>query len=104
MLSARWLAMAGDTSQALRLLAWSDAFAIPDGPAGSGGAFLLYGLGYLERARLEDARGQQGRARAHYERFLRFYDAPVAAHRHLVEEARAALRRLSGQGDPPARP
>ncbi len=101
MLAARWLTEAGDTAQALRLLAWNDAFAIPDGPAGRGGAFLLYGLAYLERARLEEARGQGEVARAHYERFLRFYDAPVAAHRHLVEEARAALRRLSGQGDPP---
>jgi len=62
---------------------------------------VLSGLVYLERARIEEARGQGDLARSHYEQFLRSYDLPVAAHRHLVEEARAALRRLSGQGDPP---
>jgi TolB-like protein/tetratricopeptide (TPR) repeat protein len=98
MLAARWLTMAGDTAQALRLLAWNDAFFFH---LGSAFTSILSGPVSLERARLEEARGQTEAARAHYEHFLRLYDLPVPAQRHLVEEARAALRRLSGRRDRP---
>jgi hypothetical protein len=98
MLAARWLTTVGDTAQALRLLAWNDAFFLH---LGSRFSSILSGPVSLERARLEEAHGQAEPARAHYERFLRLYDLPVPAQRHLVEEAKAALRRLSGQRDRP---
>ena len=41
-------------------------------------------------------KGRVELARDYYEQFLRRYDMPVEAHRHLVEEASAALARLSG--------
>jgi hypothetical protein len=56
---------------------------------------MLAGLIYLDRARIEDAMGRREVARAHYGQFLRRYDMPVRVHRHLVEEARAAVSRLS---------
>ena len=37
------------------------------------------------------------KARTYYQRFLWRYDSPPAAHRHLTEEARAALVRLGGR-------
>ena len=100
MLAAQWLIAEGDSSQALRLLAWTHAFFQHGGTPISG---MFFGLIALERARIEETTGDIRQAQADYEWFLRAYDRPVAQHRHLVDEARAALKRLSGQQDPPAR-
>jgi hypothetical protein len=59
--------------------------------------WTLAGLANLERGRVADARGQRDEALHHYREFLRRYDMPVAAHRHLVTEAEAAVRRLEGR-------
>ncbi len=56
----------------------------------------------LQLARIEDARGRADDARRLYRDFLIWYDMPPPAHRHLVEEARAALARLSGVPRPSA--
>ncbi len=100
--AARWLLADGDTVQAARLLAWHEGvLARPElEQVGS----ELGPLTYLERARIEDARGRVDLARQYYENFLRRYDLPVPAHRHLVEEARAALARLMPGGKPGAEP
>gem|GEM_PF-577710 len=91
--SARWLLAAGDTAQAARLLRWHEAF-----QSGSywNGTLVLTPLAYLESARVEEARGATADAREHYGQFLRRYDAPLSSQRHLVEDARRALDRLSG--------
>jgi hypothetical protein len=89
---ANWALATGDTLTAERLLEWRDAvfqlsqtatFAIPLTP-----------LFELARARIADRRAPAATAAIHYREFLRAYDLPVPAHRHLVEEARSALRRL----------
>jgi hypothetical protein len=91
--AATWLLEAGDTAQAARLLTWHEA-AI--------GAWLwsftyaVTPLAYLMSARIEEAKGDTRSAARHYEQFLRRYDSPVPEQRHLVDEARAALRRISG--------
>ncbi|MEO6057623.1 MAG: hypothetical protein ABIQ49_12355, partial [Gemmatimonadales bacterium] len=97
--ASQWVLASGDSANALRLLTWIEA----DGGPGGTGKMLLKGLAELQRARIEDARGQSAPAQEHYRQFLLRYDAPMPAHRHLVEEARQALARLSGVGDPPAR-
>jgi hypothetical protein len=97
---ARWLVTVGDTTQAARLLCWVE-------PMGTSPEDrVMAGLAYLERARIEDAQGRGQLAREHYEQFLRRYDMPVPAQRHLVEEAQAALHRLRSQSDEaePAKP
>jgi hypothetical protein len=55
-------------------------------------------LAYLEQARVAEALGRDELAGTYYQRFLWRYDMPAESHRHLVEEARAALVRL-GRGD-----
>jgi hypothetical protein len=57
---------------------------------------------YLERARIEDARGNVPLAQEYYQEFLLRYDMPTPKQRHLVDEARAALARLSGERASPA--
>lgn len=89
----------GDSSRAVRLLAWHEAH-----PAASEdpGRFQLFAaLAYYELARIEEAQGKTDEARDHYQQFLRRYDMPMPVHQHLVDEAHAALRRLSGQNDVP---
>jgi serine/threonine protein kinase len=99
--ASEWLLTSGDTATSARLLTWVEADVRPIG----WGRFLLQGLAELQRARIEDGRGHPALARHHYRQFLTRYDMPMPAHRHLVEEATAALARLSGRGDPPqARP
>jgi hypothetical protein len=89
--ASRWLLAAGDTAQAARLLTWPEAVDI------SFIAPVLAPLVYLERAQIEEARGQVELARSHYQQFLRRYDLPTARHQHLVREAALALDRLSGK-------
>ena len=50
---------------------------------------------YLARARIMEAQGQRDAARTLYGRFLDVYDAPVEVHKQLVDEARAALTRMT---------
>jgi hypothetical protein len=95
--ASQWLLASGDTAGSARLLTWVEA---DYGPGGAG-KFILKGLAELQRARIEDARGHPALAQAHYRQFLTRYEMPMPAHRHLVEEATAALARLSGRGDPP---
>jgi TolB-like protein len=95
--ASQWVLASGDTATSARLLTWVEA----DGGPGGWGTFLLEGLAELQRARIEDARGHPALAQAHYRQFLTRYDMPMPVNRHLVEEAREALGRLSGRGDPP---
>ena len=93
--ASRWLLAEGDTTQAARLLAWTDAFALSPGYLRAHSA--LASVTYLERARISDARGQANVARQYYEEFLRRYDMPAPRHRHLVNEAKLALARPEGR-------
>jgi hypothetical protein len=92
--ASRWLLAAGDTTEAVRILNWHEAVVFTAPQAVHANA-MLAGPAYLERARTLDALGQREAARASYEQFLRRYDEPVPAHRHLVRDARAALARLT---------
>ena len=90
--AARWLRAAGDAPEVTRLLLWHQAF-----QTGSywNGTLIVTALAYLELARIEVARGAAPSAIEHYRQFLRRYDTPMPSERHLVEEARQALARLS---------
>jgi tetratricopeptide (TPR) repeat protein/TolB-like protein len=98
--AASWLLEAGDTVQAARLLTWSEA------KLGGGWdvsfTHAVSALAYLMRARIEEAQGDIQSATDHYQQFLRRYDTPMPTQRHLVDDARAALARLAGRGDPAA--
>jgi tetratricopeptide (TPR) repeat protein len=90
--AAHWLQETGDEETAARLLRWQDANWI--------GwlwtlTYALAGPAYLTRARIEESRGGDSLAQEYYRQFLRRYDQPMPSQRHLVEEARAALVRLS---------
>ena len=99
---AQLLLLRGDTSRALRLLTWHEAM---DGDREEGLTFQAYApIAYLQMARIADAQGRVAEAREDYHQFLRRYDMPVPALRGMVDEADAALKRLSGQGDLPRRP
>ncbi len=93
--AARWLLAAGDTTQATRLLTWSDG--------GYPNLGFLRGLvvggteSFLERARIAEARGQKELAAQHYRSFLRRFVLPDARVKHLRDEAEAALARLEGR-------
>ena len=50
---------------------------------------------YLKLARIEEAQGLKTLAREHYAQFLRRYDRPVTALQPPVDQASAALARLS---------
>jgi serine/threonine-protein kinase len=98
--AARLLLAQGDTSRALRQLTWHQA-SIPFSFESFRSA-VFAPLAYYEMARIKEALGRADEAREDYRQFLRRYDMPSAAHRHLMEDASAALRRLSGQHDGPA--
>ena len=95
--AARWLAATGDPDQAARLLTWVEGpFLLhPSLPAG----LTLTALTDLERGRIEELRGHPEQARRFYREFLRRYDHAGANHRHLVEEATAAVARLAAAGE-----
>ena len=97
--ASRWLSATGDVgdaADAARLLTWHEAIGDP-GPHAMHANALLAPFAYLARARLLETQDRRDEARAYYGRFLDIYDAPVQAHRGLVEEARADLARLSQQ-------
>lgn len=58
------------------------------------GTTVLEGPSLLEMARVEAQRGNNDLARECYHHFLWLYDMPSSPLRHLVDEARAAVRRL----------
>ena len=84
----------GDTVRATRLLVWPAN--VENIPHAMRLGWMLAGLVHLERGRVAEAQGQRKGALHHYREFLRRYDMPVVAHRHLVTEAQAAVRRLEG--------
>lgn len=92
--AATWLLEAGDTAQAVRLLIWhqSTIVAFWDGSF----TYAVAPLAYLMLARIEEAQGDTRWAKKHYQQFLQRHDAPMPRQVHLVDEARAALARLSG--------
>jgi TolB-like protein len=92
--AARWLLERGDAATAAPLLTWFENIPFPLQAARQADA-MVQGLGYYERARVAEAVGQRAAALAYYRQFLRHHDAPVAAHRHLVETASSAVMRLS---------
>lgn len=98
--ASQWLLASGDTVRAASLLLWHEAEITSREPQQVAG--MLAGLAYLELGRIDAARGRPELGRRHLEQFLRRYDLPVPAHRHLVKEARAALAQLEGQwkGEP----
>jgi tetratricopeptide (TPR) repeat protein len=91
--ASRLLLAQGDTSRALKLLVWHEA-SVPYS-AEPFRSQLFAGLAYYELARIEEAQGRHDLARGHYEQFLRRYDLPAPSHQYLVDEAKAALGRLS---------
>ena len=95
--AGRWLRERGQPGEAARLLTWHEAILYPLRETRQANA-AVDALAYLERARAAEALGQEDMARDFYLRFLVRYDAPTSLHRHLVAEAREALRRL-GTGD-----
>ncbi len=92
--AARWLAAERDLDQAAGLLPWHQAFLVHFDHAH--GKVALDGVSYLEMARVEIGRGNQDLARDYYRLFLQRYDLASPRMQHLVDEARAAMARLSG--------
>lgn len=98
--ASRLLLQQGDTVRASKQLVWHEA-AIPMSWEGYR-SLLFSALAYYQLARIEEEQGQHDLARDHYQQFLRRYDMPPPAHQYMVDEANAALRRLSGLNDSPA--
>jgi serine/threonine protein kinase len=92
--ASRLLLALGDTATAAGLLAFHEGVPWPL-PLTGHANYILAAPAYLERARIEQAAGRNDLARTYYAQFLRRYDAPVPAHRPLVDEARAARARLT---------
>lgn len=97
--AATWLLESGDTAQAARLLIWFQSTDISGWEASF--TYAVTPLAHLMLAQIEEGRGNSLSAKAHYVRFLGQYDSPMPTQGHLVEEARAALGRLSGQVEQP---
>ena len=99
MAAAPWLLAAGDTVRAVELLTWHQAYSGPFMEK-----FPVAPSAYLELARIEEAQHQFTQARRDYGQFLVRYDMPPVSHRHLVEEGREALARLTGEEESSAAP
>jgi hypothetical protein len=97
--AASWLLEAGDTAQADRLLTWVER--APGDGIDMSFTYAVSPLVYLIRARIAEAQGDVRSAAEYYQHFLRRYDTPAPAQRHLVDEARGALARLAGLRDAP---
>ena len=95
--AARWLVERGDAASAEPLLTWHQAVLFPLRETREANA-IIESVAYLEQARVAEALGHDELARTYYQRFLWRYDKPSEAHRHLVEDARAALVRLGRNG------
>jgi serine/threonine-protein kinase len=96
--AGRWLREHGRPGDAARILTWHEAMVVSLRASRQANA-IAEGLAYLERAHAAESLGQGDLARDYYLRFLRYYDAPEAAHRHLIDDANQALVRLRG-GEP----
>jgi serine/threonine protein kinase/TolB-like protein len=92
--ASRWLLERGDTTTAAGLLVFHEGVPFPL-PLTGHANYILAGPAYLERARIEEAADRADVAATYYGQFLRRYDAPVPAHRPMVDEARAAIARLT---------
>lgn len=92
--ASRWLLALGDTTAAAGLLVFHEGVPFPL-PLTGHANYVLAGPAYLERARIEEAAGRNDLARTYYGQFLRRYDAPVPAHRPMVDGASAAIARLT---------
>jgi hypothetical protein len=92
--ASRWLLERGDTTTAASLLVFHEGVPFPL-PLTGHANYILAGPAYLERARIEEAANRADVAATYYGQFLRRYDAPVPAHRPMVDEARAAIARLA---------
>ncbi|HEX5574705.1 MAG TPA: hypothetical protein VFX42_02425, partial [Gemmatimonadales bacterium] len=93
--AADWLLQTGDTAQAIQLLLYRQAFIGPFWEK-----LPVLPLLAFRQAQIEEARGQRALARRDYTSFLIGYDMPPPTHLRLVEEARAALRRLADLPQP----
>ena len=91
---SQWHLEAGNAEEAAEPLLWIES-AFNNGPVYRV-TQTVASLVYLQRARVEEARGRTERAIRFYREFLQRYDMPVERHRHLVEEAESALARLAG--------
>ena len=86
--ASRWLLAAGDTVAAGEILGQLEV---------AQWHLIFSGPMHLARSRINQALGRNDEARSDYAEFLRRFDMPTAAQRHLVDEARSAL----GPQDPP---
>ncbi|MEP7325526.1 MAG: serine/threonine-protein kinase [Gemmatimonadota bacterium] len=96
---AEWSLGVEVPADAARLLTWEDGPASQSLPRE---AMMVAPLAFYQLARIEEARGNNQLAQEDYRQFLRRYDLPAPALRHLVTEARAAVARLSGLNEPGA--
>jgi tetratricopeptide (TPR) repeat protein len=91
--AARWLAEAGDSDQALRLLRAADAI----GAGKVADTYVLAGPAHLAAARLLEARGDTAGALEGYRQLLRRLDLPSPPLQPMADEARRGLSRLGGR-------
>jgi hypothetical protein len=91
--AARWLNELGDAAGAAQLLTWHQAVLFPLYRTREANV-IVEPIAYFERARAAEALGRADLAHTYYKRFLWIYDAPTAAHWHLVSEARGAVARI----------
>jgi hypothetical protein len=94
--AATWLLEAGDTAQAARLLVYYESL---QDDWDSSYNWVATAPAYLMRARIAEAQGDTRAAADHYHQFLRRYDSPMPGQRHLVDEARAGLARVTWHHD-----
>ena len=94
MSGARWLAEAGDTTQAVRLLRAANVI----GAGKQADAYVAAGFAQLQLARLLEARRDTAGAVEGYRQFVRRLDLPGPSQRAQVDEAKLALARLHARG------
>ena len=94
MSGARWLAEAGDTNQAVRLLRAANVI----GAGKLADAYVAAGFAQLQLARLLEARRDTAGAVEGYRQFVRRLDLPGPSQRAQVDEAKLALARLHARG------
>jgi len=101
--AARWLAAAGDTTQAIHLLRWVDNFVISGNPSAAERWFvatlLFQPLTGLERAELLAGQGNEAEALLDLQTWLRQFDDPVPPLDAIRQRALRARARLEGRRD-----
>jgi hypothetical protein len=93
--AARWLAAAGDTAQAVRLLRWTDNWVT--GPLFRSASDLFAPISSLERAELLAGRGNEAEALLDLQTWLRQFDDPVPPLAEIRERALRTRARLEGK-------